>query len=106
MDFKPHTRVDFGLDDLENTDYNNENTFFEAVWNDSDNADNIDEVEYKFYTDTNGRCRKKKKEIDVSSPFDQTGVEIKVRKTLYRTIKYYWSVRESVGFMASLLDPG
>ncbi|GBB95804.1 hypothetical protein RclHR1_26170001 [Rhizophagus clarus] len=61
MDFKePRTRFDFGLDDLENTDYNNdnnENTFFEALWNDSDNADNIDEVEYKFYTDTNGRCR-------------------------------------------------
>src|SRR5690242_18696818 len=88
--------IDFGLDDLENTDYNNENTVFEALWNESGNADNIDEVEYKFYFSIliqMANVVKKKKQIDVSSPFDLTGVEIKVRKILYRTIKYYWSVQ-------------
>ncbi|CAB5380032.1 unnamed protein product [Rhizophagus irregularis] len=47
----------------------------------------------------------KKKPIDISSPFDPTGVEIKVRKILYKAIKHYWSVREDIGLMASLLDP-
>ncbi|GES93840.1 hypothetical protein RCL_jg27312.t1 [Rhizophagus clarus] len=51
-------------DDLENTDYNNVNTVFEALWYDSNNMDNIDKVVYKFCTDTNGQCRKKN-EIDV-----------------------------------------
>ncbi|CAB4421868.1 unnamed protein product [Rhizophagus irregularis] len=98
------TGVDFGLDDLENINYNNEDTVFEALWNESDDEDDF-EVEYEFYTDTNGRRRKKKKPIDISSPFDPTGVEIKVRKILYKAIKHYWSVREDIGLMASLLDP-
>ncbi|CAB4410253.1 unnamed protein product [Rhizophagus irregularis] len=98
------TGVDFGLDDLENINYNNEDTVFEALWNESDDEDDF-EVEYEFYTDTNGRRRKKKKPIDISSPFDPTGVEIKVRKILYKAIKHYWSVREDIGLIASLLDP-
>ncbi|CAB5179879.1 unnamed protein product [Rhizophagus irregularis] len=90
--------------DLENINYNNEDTVFEALWNESDDEDDF-EVEYEFYTDTNGRRRKKKKPIDISSPFDPAGVEIKVRKILYKAIKHYWSVREDIGLMASLLDP-
>ncbi|GET50829.1 zinc finger BED domain-containing protein 4-like [Rhizophagus irregularis DAOM 181602=DAOM 197198] len=81
------------LNDLENINYNNEDTVFEALWNESDDEDDF-EVEYEFYTDTNGRRRKKKKPIDISSPFDPTGVEIKVRKILYKAIKHYWSVRK------------
>jgi len=48
------TGVDFRLDDLENIDYNDEDTVFEALWDESDDEDNIVEVEYEFYTDTNG----------------------------------------------------
>ena len=90
------TGVDFRLDELENIDYNDENTVFEALWNESDDENDIIKVEYEFYTDSNGRRRKKKKPIDTSSPFDPTGVEVKVRRILYRAIKHYWSVREDV----------
>ncbi|GBB88412.1 hypothetical protein RclHR1_00150008 [Rhizophagus clarus] len=57
-----------------------------------DDEDNIDEVKYELYTDTNGRRRKKKKPIDISSPFDPTGVEIKVRKILYRVISQFGEI--------------
>ncbi|GES91824.1 hypothetical protein RCL_jg14060.t1 [Rhizophagus clarus] len=75
--------------DLENTDYNNENTLFEALWNESDNADNIDEIEYKFYFFI----------------LIQMADVVKKKRNKLMTIKYYWSVRENGGLMASLLDP-
>ena len=90
------TGVDFRLDELENIDYNDEDTVFEALWNESDDEDDIVAIEYEFYTDSNGRRRKRKKAIDTSIPFDPIGIEIKVRRILYRAIKYYWSIRDDV----------
>ncbi|GET02560.1 hypothetical protein RCL_jg13723.t1 [Rhizophagus clarus] len=97
--------------DLENTDYNNENTLFEALWNESDSADNIDEIEYKFYffiliqmaaSYTVENCGI----LNISSIFQTPCNETRgIVDIDLRTIKYYWSVRENGGLMASLLDP-
>lgn len=98
------TGTNLRLDELENIDYSNdEDTVFEALWDENDEEDDIIAMEYEFYTDSNGRRRKRKKPIDISTPFNPLGVEITVRRILYRAIKTYWSVRNEVSIFIDFL---
>ncbi|CAG8716994.1 2384_t:CDS:2, partial [Funneliformis mosseae] len=70
------------LDELNNIYYYDEDTVFEALWNESVDKDDIIAIKYEFYTDINK-------------------IEIQVQRILYRAIKYYWSVQDDINLCDS-----